>query len=82
MLEQSYKPLTIMGLIFILCGLILVSLPFITRHLPGLDRLPWIIIWVYRKDSFYFVTSPLLIIISIASLIVHFLTGQFKVSSV
>ncbi len=82
MLEQSYRPLTVIGLLLILCGLFLVSLPVIARHLPGLDRLPWIIIWVYRKDGFYFVTSPLLIIISIVSLIIHFLTGQFKVSSV
>ena len=60
-----------MGLILILSGIILVMLPFIARHLPNLEKLPWILIWVYRKNGFYFVTSPLLIILSIISIVLN-----------
>jgi hypothetical protein len=60
-----------MGLILILSGLVLVLLPIVARHIPSLDRLPWVLVWVYRKDGFYFVTSPLLIIISLVSIIVN-----------
>jgi hypothetical protein len=68
---ETYRPLTLLGLVFIVCGVILVALPFIIRHLPNIERLPWILVYIYRKDDFYFVTSPILIMISIASLIIY-----------
>jgi hypothetical protein len=70
-MESYYRPFTVMGLILILSGLVLVLLPIVVRHIPSLDRLPWILVWVYRRDGFYFVTSPLLIIISLVSIIVN-----------
>ena len=70
-MESYYRPFTVMGLILILSGLVLVLLPIVARHIPSLDRLPWILVWVYRKDGFYFVTSPLLIILSLVSIIVN-----------
>jgi len=70
-MESYYRPLTAMGLILILSGIILVMLPFIARHLPNLEKLPWILIWVYRKNGFYFVTSPLIIILSIISILLN-----------
>jgi hypothetical protein len=70
-MESYYRPFTVMGLILILSGLVLVLLPIVARHIPSFDRLPWILVWVYRKDGFYFVTSPLLIIISLVSIIVN-----------
>ncbi len=70
-MESYYRPLTAMGLILILSGIILVMLPFIARHLPNLEKLPWILIWVYWKNGFYFVTSPLLIILSIISILLN-----------
>ena len=70
-MEPWYRPFTVLGLLLIVCGFILVALPLIARHLPSLERLPWILIWVYRRDGFYFVTSPLLIIISIVSVVLQ-----------
>lgn len=70
-MEPYYRPFTTLGLLLIVSGLILVLLPVLTRHLPSLDRLPWIIVWVYRKNGFYFATSPLLIIISLVSLLLN-----------
>jgi len=75
--ESFYRPFTALGLLLIVSGLVLVLLPFIARHLPSLDRLPWIIVWVYRRDGFYFVTSPLLIIISLVSIVMNFF-GRYR----
>jgi hypothetical protein len=72
-MEPYYRPLTAIGILLIASGLILVLLPLIARHLPSLERLPWIIVWVYRKNGFYFATSPLLIIISFVSLLLNLL---------
>ncbi len=72
-MEPYYRPFTALGLLLIVCGLILVLIPVIARYLPSLDKLPWIILWVYRKNGFYFATSPLLIIISVISLLLSLL---------
>ncbi len=68
-MEPSYQPFTFLGLILIVSGLLLVLLPFLARYLPSLDHVPWFLIWVYRRDGFNFVTSPLLIFLSVLSLI-------------
>ena len=70
------KPFTILGLLLILTGIILVALPLLSQYLPNLENLPWILIWVYRSDGFIFVTSPILIIITIVSLLVQLLGRQ------
>jgi len=70
-LEPSYQPFTTLGLILIVSGLLLVLLPFLSRFFPSLEHVPWYIIWVYRRDGFTFMTSPLLIILSLLSLIVQ-----------
>ncbi|MFQ6135232.1 MAG: hypothetical protein ACE5KU_05395 [Nitrososphaerales archaeon] len=60
---------TALGIMFILLGIALVIIPAVVRYLPSkdfLDRIPWIILYVYRQDNFTFVTSPLLILISLA----------------
>ena len=68
-MESLYRPFTTLGLVLIACGLILVALPFVIRSMPSLEKVPWIILWVYRRDGFFFATSPLLIIISAVSLL-------------
>jgi hypothetical protein len=68
-LEPFYRPYTTLGLILILSGLLLVLLPFLAKFIPSIDNVPWILIWVYERDGFYFATSPLLIILSVLSLL-------------
>jgi hypothetical protein len=70
-LEPYYRSMTTLGVILIASGLALVLLPILARHVPSLDKLPWIIVWVYRKNGFYFATSPLLIIVSLISLLLN-----------
>ena len=57
-----------LGLFFVLLGLAFIVAPLIVKHLPSisLERMPWILLWVYRKDNFWFATSPILIIAGIA----------------
>jgi len=74
-----FKHFTILGIILIILGVILVALPLISRYIPSLEKLPWIIVWVYRQNGFYFATSPILIIVSIISVIIHLVT-RAKVS--
>jgi len=66
---ESYRPFLILGLLLIALGLALVLSPFLLKFTPALERLeklPKILIYVYRRDNFYFITSPILIIIGLA----------------
>ena len=71
---EIYQFLMILGILFIIIGLALVLLPIIADYfslIEKLEKLPPILIYVYRSDNFYFVTSPLLILISLILLILY-----------
>ncbi len=75
-MAQEGSIFTGLGIVFILLGVALVLLPLLARSMNlqnVLDRVPWIILYVYRQDSFVFITSPILIIISLAFIIYAFL---------
>jgi hypothetical protein len=65
---NSEIPFTSLGILFILIGIAFVLIPIAARLFPqvDLDKIPWILLYVYRTDNFVFATSPLLIIVSIA----------------
>jgi len=65
-------PLTWLGLAFVLIGISLIILPIAARHVE-LDRLPGWLIYVYRSDGFFFATSPLLLLLSLLSVILYLL---------
>ena len=77
-MSEEFEGFTILGLILILLGFILVMLPFIAKLLPSLGKVPSIIWWTYRSDNFYFATSPILIIISIVSLLFFIFGRHFR----
>ena len=68
---DEYSPFTSMGWILILLGVIFVALPYITRVMPSIERIPWFILYVYKRAGFYFATSPLLIALSMISLFLN-----------
>ncbi|NWG09843.1 MAG: hypothetical protein HXX80_06040 [Nitrososphaerales archaeon] len=71
---SDYQFLTYLGILLIMIGLVLVLLPIIANYLPSIERLeklPPIIIYVYRSGNFYFVTSPILILVSLILLILY-----------
>jgi len=65
-------PLTWLGVALILIGIAFVLLPIVGRYVD-LSSIPSWLIYVYRSDGFYFVTSPLLIAISIVTIIFYIL---------
>lgn len=65
-------PLTWLGIALILVGVAFVLLPILGKVID-LSRIPSWLIFVYRSNGFYFVTSPLLICISALSFILYFL---------
>ena len=68
---NEYTHFTSMGWILILLGTILVALPYLSRLIPNVEKIPWIILYVYKRDGFYFATSPILILLSILSFILN-----------
>jgi len=67
-MDETYRSFFLMGLALIALGFALVALPLIARSLPTDARWPRILVYVYHRGNFYFVTSPLLIAISLAYL--------------
>ncbi|MDH5461408.1 MAG: hypothetical protein OEX09_04205, partial [Candidatus Bathyarchaeota archaeon] len=63
------NPFTVFGVTLILIGIALLIIPIIGKIIPTVDvqKIPWPILYVYRRNGFVFITSPLLIIIGIAS---------------
>lgn len=72
----SYQAFVIPGLILIVLGVILVAIPFLVKIAPSIQNVSPILIWVYKGDGFYFVTSPIMIIISLVSLALYFLRAR------
>jgi hypothetical protein len=60
-------PLTSLGILFVPIGIAFVLVPIAAKIIPqaDLERIPWFLLYIYRKDNFVFATSPLLIIVSI-----------------
>lgn len=64
--------LTWLGIAFILIGVALVLIPILGRYID-LSQVPSWLIYIYHSNGFYFVTSPLLIVLSIAAFIAYIL---------
>lgn len=61
-----------LGVAFVLLGIALVVAPLAGRFV-SLEDVPSWLIYVYRGDGFYFVTSPITILLSLVVFILHFL---------
>jgi len=66
-------PLTWLGIALILVGAALVLLPILGKYID-LSRIPSWLIYIYRSDGFYFITSPILLALSAIALIAYLLT--------
>jgi len=73
-MEFEMFPLQILGIMLMVLGALLFVAPLVLERMPSLERVPWILLYVFRRDGFVFVTSPILIIISILSLLWWILT--------
>ncbi|MDI6642879.1 MAG: hypothetical protein QMD95_02375 [Candidatus Hodarchaeaceae archaeon] len=66
-------PLTWLGIALILIGVAFVLLPIIGKYVDFLQVPSWLV-YVYHSDGFYFVTSPILIVLSLLAFITFLLT--------
>jgi ribose/xylose/arabinose/galactoside ABC-type transport system permease subunit len=71
---EMFPFIQVLGIMLIILGVLLFIAPLLLEKVPSLESIPWIILYVYRRNGFVFVTSPLLIIISILSLLWWILT--------
>ncbi|KXB05467.1 hypothetical protein AKJ49_00690 [candidate division MSBL1 archaeon SCGC-AAA382A03] len=62
--------ITVIGIIFILLGIILVLAPVLVQYIR-FENIPSWLLFVYRQENFYFATSPILIVLSIFFLILR-----------
>lgn len=65
--------LTWLGVALILIGVALVLFPILGKYID-FSQVPSWLINIYHNNGFYFVTSPLLLMLSLATVIVYFLT--------
>ena len=72
-IDEWYRSFAWLGVMMILLGVLFVAIPYIIRYAPEIEKLPPILLYVYRRDGFYFATSPILIIVSIVWVLVSFL---------
>ncbi len=70
MLDEMWQ-VFFLGLVLTLIGISLMVLPLLGSMLSKDLRLPSIILYVYEGNGFTFVTSPILLIISILSIIIY-----------
>jgi len=70
-MSEMQRMTTVLGILFLVLGALMLLLPFLERSLPSLNELPWFLIYVYRRGDFFFVTSPILIILSLLSVVLY-----------
>jgi predicted transporter len=58
----------LLGLALVVLGLLFLLAPLLARSIPDLERVPAILLYVYRRDGFIFATSPILIILALVYL--------------
>jgi len=71
--DEWYRSFAWLGAMMILLGVLFLAIPYLIRYAPEIEKLPPILLYVYRKDGFYFATSPILIIVSIVWVFVSLL---------
>ncbi|MDI6859338.1 MAG: hypothetical protein QMC85_02460 [Methanocellales archaeon] len=69
-------PITMLGIILISIGIILVALPFLVKYAPSLGEIHPFIIYIYHRNNFYFITSPILLLTFIIS-VMFFLLAKY-----
>jgi len=62
---------TWIGLLFIILGILFILIPHLIRYIPEIQKVPPLLLYIYHRDNFWVATSPLLIIISVLSIIFY-----------
>jgi hypothetical protein len=61
----------LVGIVLVLLGIAFILIPMLgSSGILSNTRIPWIVLYVYNKNGFYFATSPILLIVSLLSIVV------------
>ncbi len=66
----------LIGLLFLILGLLLLFTPLLLKTIPSLEDIPWFILYVYKMDGLILATSPILIVVTVISLLLSLITKQ------
>jgi len=61
-----------------LLGIVLLLIPYLIRYAPEIEKLPSIILYIYRRNNFIFATSPIVMAIAIIWTLVSVLSRYWK----
>ena len=77
-LVLDYAVFTIIGLVLVALGILSLLMPIVLESdvLQWLSRIPPVFLYVYRRNGFVFVTSPVLIVASLVFLLYHWIRGS------
>lgn len=59
-------------------GIVLLLIPYLIRYVPEIEKLPPIILYIYRRNNFIFATSPIVMAIAIIWTLVSVLSRYWK----
>ena len=76
-MASNYAVFAAIGLILIALGVLALLIPLLLESeiLGWLEKIPPIIVYVYRRNGFTFVTSPILIVVGVLYLLYRWLVG-------
>lgn len=77
-IDEWYRSFAWLGIVMIALGVLFILVPYLVRYAPEIEKLPPILLYVYRRDGFYFATSPILVVISIVLMLASFLSRYLK----
>jgi len=75
---EVFHSIQLLGIVLMVLGALIFIAPLLLEKLPELEKIPWIILYVYRGNKFIFATSPILIIVSLVSLLLWLLSRLGK----
>ena len=64
------------GLIITILGILLILVPHLIKYIPEIQEIHPLLLYVYRRGNFWFATSPILIIISILSVMIYIISHR------
>jgi hypothetical protein len=77
-LVSNYAVFTVIGLVLVALGIFALLIPIMLKSdvLQWLSRIHPILLYVYRREGFFFVTSPILIAVSLLFLLYRWIGGS------
>lgn len=74
--DLGHRPFNLIGLIMIILGSFLILIPYLAKYFKNIDKVHPMLVYVYRHNNFIFITSPILIVMSVLSILL-FLFGRY-----